>query len=405
MSGEYVLKRHEKHQSNCLILLSLVVLTLLILDFITISTTHAGEATLKWDASADTNLAGYKLYYGKLSRSYEYSVDVGKTTTYTLTDLSDGDIYYFAATAYDVYGNESSFSEEIAYAVNNKPPVAEAGPDQNIPAGHSVILSAANSYDPDGGIISYVWTQTQGTAVALSDSNAVVPSFVAPYIGPTGEALKFTLTVTDGYGVQSVDTCSVNVVAENLPPVADAGPEQTVQEWAVVMLDGSKSTDPGDGVAAYAWEQIGGPSVELHDADLAQPTFVAPDVEQEGVSLVFQMTVMDLSGLQSVDTCVVNVAWVNLPPVAKAGPNKYVKTGTTVTLDGTASTDPDDGIASYHWRQISGPPIVLSDPSASKPLFTAPTVFSSEVVLGFSLTVTDKSGLMSRKDCTVTVRR
>lgn len=403
MLRECVLNSHDRNRSNYLIIFTLIFFTLIILNFVLIDKAHAGEVTLTWDANTDTNLAGYKLYYGSSSGNYQYSVDVANVTTYTLMNLPDGEIYYFAATAYDVYGNESSFSEEIAYAVNNQPPVADAGPDQSIASGLTLTLSGANSYDPDGGVLSYLWTQTQGTAVTLSDATAAQQSFTAPIVGPTGESLTFSVTVKDEYGVQAIDTCTVNIVAANQPPVADAGLDQTVEEWAVVMLDGSRCSDPDDGIAIYSWEQIGGPAVNLMDADLAQPTFVTPDVAPEGVSLIFQVTVKDMSGLQSVDTCVVNVTWVNAPPVADAGRDQTVRGGKSLTLDGSASTDPDDGIASYQWRQTSGPPVVLSDPTSIKPVFMAPKD-KRKTVLEFSLKVTDNSGLQSVDECKVAVK-
>jgi hypothetical protein len=79
--------------------------------------THAFAApiTLAWDAVSDPDLAGYKVYYGYGSRDYSAHIDVGKSTTATLSGLDDAQIYYFAVTAYDTAGNESAFSNEIKY--------------------------------------------------------------------------------------------------------------------------------------------------------------------------------------------------------------------------------------------------------------------------------------------------
>ena len=51
------------------------------------------------------------------------------------------------------------------------------------------------------------------------------------------------------------------------------------------------------------------------------------------------------------------------PPIADAGPDQTVDESQLVTLNGSNSTDPDDGIASYHWVQIIGPQVSLSDPN------------------------------------------
>jgi len=61
-------------------------------------------------------------------------------------------------------------------------------------------------------------------------------------------------------------------------------------------------------------------------------------------------------------------------PTADAGPDQTVNEGDTVTLDGSNSSDLDDGIASYLWDQTGGTPVPLSDPTAVQPTFTAPDV-------------------------------
>jgi hypothetical protein len=46
--------------------------------------------TLAWDANADPNVGGYKLYYGTVSGKYDLSIDVGNTTIYTVSGLGAG---------------------------------------------------------------------------------------------------------------------------------------------------------------------------------------------------------------------------------------------------------------------------------------------------------------------------
>jgi len=61
-----------------------------------------------------TDLAGYKVYYGTTSGTYDHSIDVGNVTTYTLTGLAQGQTYYIAAKAYDTSNNQSDYSNEIS---------------------------------------------------------------------------------------------------------------------------------------------------------------------------------------------------------------------------------------------------------------------------------------------------
>jgi hypothetical protein len=83
--------------------------------------TTLGGLTLTWDAVADPNLAGYRVYYGTQARTYLQLPGYGQpvatgTTTYQLTDLSPN-TYYFAVTAYDSLGNESSYSNEVSRTI------------------------------------------------------------------------------------------------------------------------------------------------------------------------------------------------------------------------------------------------------------------------------------------------
>jgi hypothetical protein len=368
---------------------------------------HAADITLEWDPNPEPDIAGYKIYYGFGSRDYSEVVDVGNWTTCTIGDLESGVTYYFAVTAYNTSGYESGYSNEVSYTPapdgQNEPPVADAGPDQTVAEGAMVTLDGSSSYDSDDGISSYEWIQISGTPVTLSNPSSTVPTFVAHNAGDGGTSLVFQLTVTDNGSLQSADTCTVTVTLDNnVPPVADAGPDQTVAEGAMVTLDGSSSYDSDDGISSYEWIQISGTPVNLFYPSSAVASFVAPTAGSEGVSLTFQLTVRDNGSQQSTDTCIVNVTWNNAPPVADAGPDQTVTEGTTVTLDGFDSYDPDGMIVSYQWTQTEGSLVTLSDPEDVTPTFVTPPVDSEGATLVFELTITDDGGLEATG--TVTVR-
>src|SRR5215471_16023451 len=77
------------------------------------ASTSAGQVTLAWDAARGSGLAGYRLYYGTSSRTYTTSISVGLQTSYTVTNLTAGQLYYFAVTAYDGTGTETAPSNEV----------------------------------------------------------------------------------------------------------------------------------------------------------------------------------------------------------------------------------------------------------------------------------------------------
>jgi hypothetical protein len=98
-----------------------------------------------------------------------------------------------------------------------------------------------------------------------------------------------------------------------------------------------------------------------------------------------------------------NFNQVNEPPTADAGTDQTVDEGVLVTLDGSNSSDPDDGIASYQWTQSDGPSVNLSNPASSTPSFTSPSAGVRGVTLTFELMVTDHLGLSSTDSVTITI--
>jgi len=85
------------------------------------SEAYAADVTLAWDANTEEDLAGYNLHYGITSGNYTQHIDVGNVIEYTITGIDPYTTYYYAATAYDVDGNESDYSNEVIYTVSAIP--------------------------------------------------------------------------------------------------------------------------------------------------------------------------------------------------------------------------------------------------------------------------------------------
>ena len=248
--------------------------------------------------------------------------------------------------------------------------------------------------------MTYSWKQASDATVELSDPLASSPTFLAP---AAEGALAFDLTVTDANGLTSTDSCIVNVSIQNEPPTANAGSDIVASSNQTVFLDGTGSIDDGDSVH-YNWLQTEGLPVTLSDANSASPYFISPAVGAEGASLTFQLTVTDQGGLKDTDSCIVNVTSQNQPPEAVT--NEYVETtqGMVVTLDGTLSTDIDDGIESYRWHQLEGPPVTFDDPKSAQLKFSAPSSGPYGSNMLFALKVKDKGGLKKSAKCAVFVQ-
>lgn len=284
------------------------------------------------------------------------------------------------------------------WAPTNRPPVAEAGSGQTVQEGVRVFLDGSGSSDPFGIITGYKWEQISGTQVTLEDANFERAFFIAPENSTSG--LVFRLTVTDQGNLSDSDDVFITVNAAK-PPFADAGLDQAVQNLDLVTLDGSGSSSSVENGLRFLWEQLSGPPVSLSSPSNSVATFSAPLVPEEGAVLLFQLTVEDGRGITDTDQVEVLVSFANLFPSANAGPNQVVVEGSTVSLDGSDSLDPDGGIARFQWEQIAGSPVALSEVTSVRPTFVAPPVSGSALV--FRLTVTDGEGLQDRDDVQVAV--
>lgn len=87
----------------------------------------AAEVTLSWDENTESDLAGYKVYYGTSTGTYTSNADVGNFEIYIVTGLVEGQTYFFAVTAYDLVGNESGYSNEVSYDVPDIAPTPPTG--------------------------------------------------------------------------------------------------------------------------------------------------------------------------------------------------------------------------------------------------------------------------------------
>ena len=280
----------------------------------------------------------------------------------------------------------------------NQPPTAEAGNTQTVNEGVTVTLDGSDSSDPDNDTLTYSWTSDSTPAIALTGQ---APTFTAPQVGASGDTITFTLTVDDGNGGSDTDTVDITVddVAANQPPTAEAGNTQTVNEGVTVTLDGSGSTDPDNDSLSYSWESDSTPTITLTGP---APTFTAPEVGASGSTITFTLTVSDGNGGSDTDTVDITVDDVaaNQPPTAEAGNTQTVNEGVTVTLDGSDSSDPDNDTLTYSWTSDSTPAIALT---GQAPTFTAPQVGASGDTITFTLTVDDGNGGTATDMVTITV--
>ena len=267
-------------------------------------------------------------------------------------------------------------SDSMILTVVNEATVAKAGADITILTLDFVGLDGSASSDPEGEALSYVWS-LNGAQIATGPT---------PTVGPFNAGVHtVTLTVTDGHGASASDEMVLTVL--NRAPAANAGVDQTANHAQTVTLDGVGSTDPEGGLLSYAWS-VGGVQI----ATGANPSVGPFEVGIHTVTL----TVTDDKGAIATDSMIVTV--VNEVPVANAGPDQTVTfrgKNASVTVDGSASTDPEGGALSYFWT-LAGQTVGTG---AIVQLDLAKGVYS------FTLTVTDDHGASAVDSVVVTVTR
>ena len=216
------------------------------------------------DPDAGDSVVSMTLFYrpqgGNADGDYQFvSMTPGADNTWTgqipgsAVTLAGIEYYLRAEDAQMAQGLSGSALNPFPVTVTAAAPVAEAGPDRSVIEGETVFLDGGASTTPlPDGFLVYAWEQVGGPAVALTDANTPSPNFVAPDVGPSGEVLTFSLTVTDSAGRTDTDTVAVAVNDTQAPaPGFTFSPAAPIAGEPVQFTDQST---PGDAaITEWAW--------------------------------------------------------------------------------------------------------------------------------------------------------
>jgi lysophospholipase L1-like esterase len=341
---------------------------------------------------ADGTVSAYQ--WTKVSGPAQYTI-VSPTQAQTVINNLVQGVYKFELKVTDNLGATGRDTMTVTVNASNIPPVANAGPDKTIQLPVNTVTVTGSGSDADGTVISSLWTKISGpsqyTIVSPTQAQTVINNLVQG-------VYQFELAVTDNQGAIGRDTMVVTVIAPNIPPVANAGPNQIITlPVNVVTLNGS-GTDADGTVVSYQWAKIFGPSQYSITSASTASTQVVNLIQ--GV-YQFELTVTDNQGATGKDTVTISVnAAGNISPVAIAGPDQSITLPVnTVTVTGSG-TDQDGTIASYQWTKVSGPSqYTIVSPTQAQ------TVINNLVpgVYRFELKVTDNLGAIGTDTLTITV--
>lgn len=248
--------------------------------------------------------------------------------------------------------DEDDDSDDKGKAPVNMSPVADAG-DNFSTTQNFAYLSAGASYDPDGSIKSFQWTELSGpNAAEMIGANTMFATVKDLVTG----TYVFKVVVTDNSGASSSATVKLSVkTTPNKAPVADAGKEvNLILPNSATILDGSASYDPDGSIVSFEWKKLSGPSA----GSIVSPSAKSTQLTNLTTGVyVYQLTVTDEDGRKDSDEVKVIVIGRNSnnrPPYCYAG-DDFTSSGNYVYLSAGASYDLDGKIVSYAWSQLSGP--------------------------------------------------
>jgi PKD repeat protein len=265
---------------------------------------------------------------------------------------------------------------DTVFVVVNRAPVAYAGPDRTVTEETPIHFDGSNSSDPDGDSIAYRWKEDGGGVL-----NAA-PSFDMTF--PCGTH-RIMLEVTDVYGaVSAPDYVVIDVIpADQKPPVAEAGPDQTVPVGTNVTLDASGSYDSDGTITKYEWIEAG-TNATLSESVSFEHLF------SRGVHRIM-LTVTDDDGASATDEVVVTVRTSMDMPEADAGAGERVSLEESeVLLDASLSSGEN---LTYRWIENG---TLLSEEPIFGHLFDPGTHT-------VTLVVTDYYGSTDTDETTVTI--
>jgi PKD repeat protein len=333
---------------------------------------------VRFDGGNSTDNAGIRGYAWTFTYAGQTVKLIGPTPTFEFNTAGEYTVFLKVV---DVNILEDTDTMTVRVA-DTEPPEADGGRDRVVNQGVNVGL--VGSYSTDNvGVTEWWWAIPWRDNLTLFLEGEVVDhTFDDP------GRYRVVLTVSDARGNRDTDEVWITVL-DIEPPVADAGPDRTVDMGVPFWLDGSNSTD-NVGVAIYSWYcGVGGVQVEYTGARV-------PLVYEEPGFYEVKLSVLDEAGNADLDRFVLMVR-DTLPPKVPSFDDVSLDRGESLRLDGSGASD-NVGIVNWTWTiKNGGDPLEIHRVDADH-------VFQTTGTYRVTLTVRDADGNEASTSFEVSVR-
>ena len=318
----------------------------------------------------------------------------------------------------------------------NIPPIVEAGTGATGTYTSQNQLNGTGSYDFDGTVKFYSWTQLAGSRTKLSNPAAATPTFKQFEPQQSNELYAFELVVSDGLDLSAADTVQFTIqgyginrvpgspretqiyhnhgsvpAVPQMPPsppatmdfpgVAVPGKGRLRAEvlGTPALFNGPDGNNPGFHLSSAGWSWDGAAVYRFHQTKLEVAPVITNTFFDKDSGGAAKLTVTGPQALSytfldflygEAQSFEVNV-WFRPfggPPTARAGSYPAAQSGKVIQLNGSASSDPDGDPLSFAWSQTMGPSGTFSNPGSPAPLFKLPQV-TQATTIEVSLIVSD----------------
>ncbi len=266
--------------------------------------------------------------------------------TFTTPTVTTSEILIFRITVTDDEGASQYDDVEVTVTAVNLPPVAVAGNDMTVFEQTEVTLNGSGSYDTDGNVSQYYWTQSSGPDLLLANAQTATPAFFSPAVTSSDIQLTLNLQVTDNEEavspVSEASAITVTVISNTLPVSSDLNIVATIDTTDIQNQLIANDTDGHP----LTFEIIDNPQLgTITSLDPLTGKFSYTPVGETGTDQ-FTFTAKDYLGNSGVSTVTIEISPVNLTePANEVALNDDMTTATTVyqnsSMEATLSSAAD----------------------------------------------------------------